>query len=78
MKLKKIIEANPDGTISKDEDRRRKALTKNFEKQVRKWNLDIKRYAEAADETGGPFRGPGIKAELQKILERLIDKFGDY
>ena len=30
MKLKKIIEANPDGTISKDEDKRRKALTKNF------------------------------------------------
>ena len=36
MKLKKIIEANPDGTISKDEDKRRKALTKNFEKQVGK------------------------------------------
>ncbi len=42
MKLKKIIEANPDGTISKDEDRRRKALIKNFEKQVRNWNKDIK------------------------------------
>tara|TARA_R100000030_G_scaffold95832_1_gene83539 strand:+ start:576 stop:812 length:237 start_codon:yes stop_codon:yes gene_type:complete len=78
MKLKKIIEANPDGTISKDEDKRRKALTKNFEKQVGKWNLDIKRYANEADKIGGTFRGPGIKAELQKILERLIGKFGDY
>jgi len=78
MKLKKIIEANPDGTISKDEDKRRKALTKNFEKEVRKFNMNIKKHAAAADEIGGTFRGPGIKAELQKVLERLIDKFGDY
>ena len=78
MKLKKIIEANPDGTISKDEDRRRKALIKNFEKQVRNFNKDIKKHAEAANEIGGTFRAPGIKAELQKVLERLIDKFGDY
>ena len=73
-----ITEANPDGTISKDEDKRRKAVLKNFSNQVSKWNLDIKRYAEAANEIGGPFRGPGIKAELQKILNKSIDKFSDY
>ena len=70
MKLKKIIEANPDGTISKGEDKERAKLLNDFEKTlVVKWNKEYNSFIKNAMKIGGPFRGPGIKAQLQDKLK---------
>ena len=70
MKLKKIIEANPDGTISKGEDKERAKLLNDFEKTlVVKWNKEYNSFIKNATKIGGPFRGPGIKKQLQDMLK---------
>ena len=70
MKLKDIIkEANPDGTISKGEDKERAKLLNDFEKTlVVKWNKEYNSFIKNAMKIGGKFRGPGIKKELQDKL----------
>ena len=62
-----VKEANPDGTISKDEDRKRAEMLKKFEDELHKV---INKYIKQADKIGGPFRKDGIKAEMSKIMHK--------
>jgi hypothetical protein len=60
--LGKSRDANPDGTIGHDEERRRKEVVEKARKLV----SDLKKEAY---EIGGNFRGPGIWAEVQRVLK---------
>ena len=70
LKLKNIIEANPDGTISKDEDKKREKLVKDSVKNMKKFIDDIKKQA---DKIGGSFRSPGIRAEVKKAIKGTFE-----
>ena len=68
MKLIDLLkEANPDGTISKDENRKRAEMLKKFDSDLRKL---VNKYATQAEKIGGPFRKDGIKAEMAKIVNQ--------
>tara|TARA_R100001198_G_C5223483_1_gene204870 strand:- start:216 stop:1619 length:1404 start_codon:yes stop_codon:yes gene_type:complete len=70
IKLKNVLEANPDGTISKGEDKERAKLLNDFEKTlVVKWNKEYNSFVKNAMKIGGTFRGPGIKKQLQDKLK---------
>jgi len=71
MKLKNILEANPDGTISKDEDKKRAKLVKDSVKSMEKFVKDIH---TQADKIGGSFRSPGIRAEVKKAIKGIFEK----
>ena len=71
MKLKNILEANPDGTISKDEDKKRAKLVKDSVKNMEKFVKDIQ---TQADKIGGSFRSPGIRAEVKKAIKGIFEK----
>ena len=71
MKLKKILEANPDGTISKDEDKKRAKLVKDSVKSMEKFVKDIH---TQSDKIGGSFRSPGIRAEVKKAIKGIFEK----
>ena len=71
MKLKNILEANPDGTISKDEDKKRAKLVKDSVKNMEKFVKDIH---TQADKIGGSFRSPGIRAEVKKAIKGIFEK----
>jgi TATA-binding protein-associated factor Taf7 len=62
-----VNEANSDGTISKDENRKRAEMLKKFENELNKM---VNKYATQAEKIGGPFRKDGIKAEMSKILNK--------
>ena len=73
MKLKDIIkEANPDGTISPNEDKEMKELLEDIESRME----DI--LYEAEQETrriGGQFRQPGYKVQIVKLLSKMVEGF---
>ena len=71
MKLKAILETNPDGTISKDETKKQQKLLKAFEKDM---DILLKKYAKAANLLGGQFRSPAYRAQLDGIV-KLIDYY---
>tara|TARA_R100001443_G_scaffold112711_1_gene126607 strand:+ start:10035 stop:11411 length:1377 start_codon:yes stop_codon:yes gene_type:complete len=71
IKLKSVLEANPDGTISKDEDKKRAKLVKDSVKNMEKFVKDIQ---TQADKIGGSFRSPGIRAEVKKAIKGLFEK----
>ena len=62
-----VTEANPDGTISKDEPKKRADMLKKFDNELSKM---VNKYATQADKIGGPFRKDGIKAEMAKIVNK--------
>jgi len=62
-------EANPDGTISNDEDERRDKLEMEIYQQT---EALINYLKEEAEDIGGPFRSPGIIADCVK---RIKDAF---
>jgi len=64
---KAVKEANSDGTISPDEDKKRADMLKKFESEL---NKVVNKYIKQADKIGGPFRKDGIKAEMSKIMKR--------
>ena len=67
-----VTEANPDGTISDDEDERRAELLKRVKEQME----ELLASAEFdANDIGGSFRSPGIMAEIRKELEKQVKKF---
>jgi len=73
MKLKDLIplnEANPDGTVSPDEDRKREKLVKDSVKNLKKMVDDIKRQAY---KIGGSFRSPGIRHEVHREIKNIVD-----
>ena len=73
MKLKDILlEANPDGTISPNEDKEMKELLDHIESTME----DL--LYEAEQETlriGGKFRQPGYKSQVTKLMEKLVQGF---
>ena len=67
-----VKEANPDGTISPDEDKEMKELLEDIESRME----DI--LYEADQETrriGGQFRQPGYKAQIVKLLSKMVEGF---
>ena len=73
MKLKDLIkEANPDGTISPNEDKEMKELLDHIEE-----SLEGLLY-EADQETkriGGSFRAPGYRSQELKLIEKMVSEF---
>ena len=70
-KSKLVLEMNPDGTISDDEEDERAALIEYVENEVSK----LVRYAmQEASRIGGGFRGPGIKAEALKAIADAVHR----
>ena len=73
IKLKDLIkEANPDGTISPNEDKEMKELLDHIESTME----DL--LYEAEQETkriGGQFRQPGYKSQVIKLMEKLVQGF---
>lgn len=68
-KARLILEMNPDGTISDGEDEERYDLLANVEMQIDEL---IQHVRDEADRIGGGFRGPGIKAEVLKMIANKI------
>ena len=67
-----VKEANPDGTISPNEDKEMKELLEDIESRME----DI--LYEADQETrriGGQFRQPGYKAQIVKLLSKMVEGF---
>ena len=67
----KVDEANPDGTISDDEDERRDMLEMEIYQQTETLINFLKEEAEAI---GGPFRSPGIIADCVKQIKDAFRK----
>ena len=67
-----MAEANPDGTISGDEDEAREELMAFFEAE-----LDdlLSKAGSAAQEIGGEYRAPGIKHAMKKLAEAKLYEF---
>jgi len=69
---KHLKEANPDGTISPNEDKEMKELLEDIESRME----DI--LYEAEQETrriGGQFRQPGYKVQIVKLLSKMVEGF---
>ena len=65
-------EANADGTISDDEDEKRAELINRVKGEME----ELLASAEFdAEEIGGPFRSPGIMADIRKLLDKKVKKF---
>ena len=67
-----LKEANPDGTISPNETKEMKELLEDIESRME----DI--LYEADQETrriGGQFRQPGYKAQIVKLLSKMVEGF---
>ncbi len=71
MKLKSILEANRDGTISKGETDKQQAMLKKFKGDLTKI---FKKYASDADKLGGRFRSPGYREQLRLAAKSLTEK----
>ena len=69
MKWNPLKEANPDGTISPDEDKEMNELLDDVESQMEdltyEWEMEVKRI-------GGEFRSPGYKSQVLKLVEKII------
>jgi len=72
MKWNPLAEANPDGTISPDEDKEMNELLDFVDEKMQEI------FYEAEMETkriGGQFRQPGYKSQVIKLMEKLIQGF---
>ena len=68
-KARFIREMNPDGTISGDEDVQREELLAEVERTMLDLVQDV---VTQAENIGGSFRSPGIKAECFKLMADII------
>ncbi len=68
-KAKLVLEANPDGTISGDEEELEDDLMMEIEIEIDRW---IQMVRIESENIGGGFRGPGIKARALKLLADKI------
>ena len=69
-KAKLFLEANPDGTISDDEEDLEEELASDVLMELD--NL-IQQVREEAMRIGGGFRGPGIKARIYSEMRKMIE-----
>jgi len=60
-----VKDANPDGTVSDDEERRTKELVQKALKDIESWKKE-------SESIGGSFRGPGIRAQIRKAIAGKI------
>ena len=65
-----VTEANPDGTISKDEEKKRAKLVQDTLRDIKKIIVKAKK---DADKIGGPFRGIGIRHEIHKHVKEIVN-----
>ena len=70
-KAKLVLEANPDGTISDDEEELEEELA--MEVLMELDNL-IQQVKEESRRIGGGFRGPGIKSRIFSEMKRMINQ----
>ena len=70
-KARLILEMNPDGTISDDEDEARLDLLATVEVQIDELVQYIK---DEADRIGGGFRSPGIRKEAYRLMADKIHR----
>jgi hypothetical protein len=70
-KTKIVLEANPDGTISDDEEELEDELTADIIIELD--NL-IAQVREEAMRIGGDFRGPGIRARIFSEMRAMIQR----
>ena len=70
-KAKLISEANPDGTISPDEDEERDDLMADVEQTI---DTLIRHVQEMSVAIGGSFRGPGIRKEAFRLIADKIHR----
>ena len=70
-KAKLVLEANPDGTISDDEEEMVDELASDV--MIELDNL-IAQVREAAMRIGGDFRGPGIRARIFSEMRAMIQR----
>jgi hypothetical protein len=67
--IENILEVNPDGTISPDEEEREEELLYDVENRI----LELITYAnDEADNIGGEFRGPGIRNRIKELFLKYI------
>ena len=78
MKWNPVTEANPDGTISPNEDKEMKELLDHITDTLEGL------FYEAEQETkriGGQFRQPGYKSQVLKLVEKMTadwERHGDH
>ena len=70
-KAKLVLEANPDGTVSDDEEELEEELA--MEVLMELDNL-IQQVKEESRRIGGGFRGPGIKSRIFSEMKRMINQ----
>ena len=68
-KARLVLEMNPDGTISGDEDEAREDLMIHVEMQTAELVQHIR---DEAERIGGSFRSPGIKKEAFRLMAEMI------
>ena len=68
-KAKLVLEANPDGTISDNEEDLEGDLMRELEIEISRL---IQKIRVESDKIGGGFRGPGIRARAMKLLLKKI------
>ena len=68
-KAKLVLEANPDGTISDDEEDLEEDLMAEIEVEIDRL---IEFVRVESDKIGGGFRGPGIRSRALKLLANKI------
>ena len=70
-KAKLVNEANPDGTISDDEEEREEDLMKSIEMRIDEL---IDMVVEEAYVIGGTFRSPGIRKRAKELMMLKINR----
>ena len=72
MKWNPLAEANPDGTISPNEDKEMKELLDHIEQTLEdllyEADMETKRI-------GGSFRAPGYRSQVLKLIEKMVGEF---
>ena len=67
-----VKEANPDGTISPDEDKEMKELLEDVESRMEDLLYEVE---QETRRIGGKFRQPGYKAQIVKLLTKMVEEF---
>lgn len=66
-----LNEANPDGTVSDDEDDREDQLANEVSETMDEL---LNKIQNESEDIGGPFRAPGIKSRIYRMLKDKLEK----
>jgi len=67
-----LNEANPDGTVSKGEEKQAQAVIDQFTRQLM---VEMNKAVKALEQVGGSFRSPGYKLDLYKAVDQIVNQF---